>query len=118
MTDPCQTQGCRAPYNIGCRVVDNQAECVCPSCSNTRRPVCATDGVQDLNECHLRRQACQGDMKSVAVAKQGPCGMSAFHFSVSLAFTKLVCIVSVSMVRRTYLSCYHLSDVILFLVSR
>ena len=82
ITDPCRTQGCRAPYNIGCRVVDNQAQCICPTCFNTRRPVCATDGVQDLNECHLRSQACQGDIKGVAVAKQGPCGTFSIHLVV------------------------------------
>ena len=97
-------------------MVDNQAECICPTCFNTRRPVCATDGVQDLNECHLRRQACQGDMKSVAVAKQGPCGMSAVHYSVTLAFTELVCIVSVSMVRRTCMSTYYFSDLLFLIV--
>ena len=72
--DLCLTQGCRAPYNIGCKVVDNKVQCICPTCSNIPRPVCATDGVQDLSECHMRRQACQGDI-AVAVAKQGPCGM-------------------------------------------
>ena len=59
--------------------MDNKAQCVCPTCSNTLGPVCATDGVQDLSECHLRQQACQGDMP-VAVAKQGTCGMFAIQF--------------------------------------
>ena len=78
LTDPCQTQGCSAPYNIGCRVVDNKPQCICPTCPNIRRPVCASDSVQDLSECHLRQQACLGDV-TVAVAKQGPCGMFATH---------------------------------------
>ena len=65
--------GCSALYNLGCRVVDNQAECICPTCDNTRNPVCASDGVQDLNECHLRKQACEGDIVAF-VAKSGPCG--------------------------------------------
>ena len=58
--------------------MDSKAQCVCPTCSNIPRPVCATDGVQDLNECHLRRQACQGDIL-VAIAKQGTCGMMIIH---------------------------------------
>ena len=60
MADPCQIEGCSASYNIGCRVVNNTAECVCPSCPNLRRPICASDDVQDLTECHMRRQACLG----------------------------------------------------------
>ena len=38
-----------------------------------RRPVCASDGVQDLSECHMRQQACQANV-TVVVVKQGPCG--------------------------------------------
>ena len=38
-----------------------------------RRPVCASDDVQDLTECHMRQQACEGNF-NVTVAKQGPCG--------------------------------------------
>ena len=73
LADPCQTEGCSAPYNIGCEVINNTATCVCPTCPNLRRPVCASDDVQDLSECHMRRQACLGDM-SVTVSTQGPCG--------------------------------------------
>ena len=65
--------GCSAPYNLGCRVVDNQAECICPTCPDLPRPVCASDDVQDLTECHMRQQACRADM-NVTVAKEGPCG--------------------------------------------
>lgn len=75
VADPCETQGCRAPYNVGCRVVDNKAQCICPTCANISRPVCASDDVQDLSECHLRRQACEGDIV-VYTAKRGPCGRS------------------------------------------
>lgn len=71
--DPCVASGCNVPYNIGCRVVGNKAVCICPTCPNTLKPVCASDSVQDLSECHLRRQACQGNI-TVTVAKQGPCG--------------------------------------------
>ena len=71
--DPCMTEGCSAPYNVGCRVVDNKAQCICPTCPNIRRPVCASDGVQDLSECHMRQQACLADVR-VTVAKQGTCG--------------------------------------------
>ena len=77
-SDPCKTEGCDAPYNLGCRVVDNQAECICPNCPTERRPVCASDGVQDLSECHLRSQACQGNI-NVSVVKQGPCGRFVIH---------------------------------------
>ena len=59
--------------------MDDKAQCVCPACSNIPRPVCATDGVQDLSECRLRQQACQGDLP-VAVAKQGTCGMFTIQF--------------------------------------
>ena len=71
--EPCQTEGCRAPYNNGWRVGDNKAECICPTCPNIRRPVCASDGVQDITECHMKQQACLGNI-SVTVEKQGPCG--------------------------------------------
>ena len=72
--DLCETRGCSAPYNIGCRVVDNQPQCICPTCPNLRRPVCASDDVQDLTECHLKQQACLGNIP-VTVVKQGPCGV-------------------------------------------
>ena len=71
--DPCVTPGCNAPYNVGCRVLNNRAQCICPTCSNVLRPICASDGVQDQSECNMRRQACQGDIR-VTVIKQGPCG--------------------------------------------
>ena len=54
-------------------MVDNKAQCICPTCPNTLRPACASDDVQDLSECHLKRQACQGNI-NVTVSKQGPCG--------------------------------------------
>ena len=75
--------------------MDNKAQCICPTCSNIPRPVCATDGVQDLSECHLRRQACQGDLP-VAVAKQGPCGMftiQLFMVAYFLVFLTRLCII-------------------------
>ena len=72
--------GCIAPYNLGCRVVDNQAQCICPTCPNLRSPVCASDDVQDLTECHMKRQACLGNI-SVTVANQGPCGKFAVHYT-------------------------------------
>ena len=56
-------------------MVDNQAQCICPTCPNISRPVCASDDVQDMSECHLRRQACQGDMV-VFTVKPSPCGTS------------------------------------------
>ena len=71
--DPCKTDGCSAPYNVGCRVVGNKAQCVCPSCPNVRSPVCASDDVQDLSECHMKRQACEMDI-AVTVDKRAPCG--------------------------------------------
>ena len=58
--------------------MDNQAECICPTCDDTRNPVCASDGVQDLNECHLRKQACEGDIVAFVV-KNGPCGKPTMH---------------------------------------
>ena len=73
--DPCLTEGCNAPYNIGCRVVNNTAECICPPpCPIIRSPICASDDVQDLSECHMRRQACLADL-NVTVDKRDPCGM-------------------------------------------
>jgi len=77
-SDPCVTDGCRAPYNTGCRVVNKTAQCICPTCPNVRRPVCASDDVQDLSECHLKQQACGMDI-AVTVAKQAPCGMFGIH---------------------------------------
>ena len=73
LADRCKTKGCSAPYNVGCRVVNNKAQCICPTCAMIRRPVCASDDVQDLTECHMRQQACEGNF-NVTVAKQGPCG--------------------------------------------
>ena len=73
ITDPCKTIGCKAPYNIGCRVVGDSAECVCPICPNTLSPVCTSDGVEDRSECFMKRQSCLTD-ELVTVAKAGPCG--------------------------------------------
>ena len=75
--DPCKTEGCNAPYNVGCRVVNNRAQCICPTCPNILKPVCASDDVQDLSECQLRQQACGMDI-AVTVAKQAPCGTCLF----------------------------------------
>ena len=75
----------------------NKAECVCPTCPNTLKPVCASDRVQDLSECHLRRQACQGNI-TVTVTKQGPCGMSVNNLMVieTLVFTRSVLLLNVT----------------------
>ena len=35
--------------------------------------MCASDGAQDKSECHLRQQACKGNV-TIHVAKQGTCG--------------------------------------------
>ena len=71
--DPCKTVGCKAPYNVGCRTINNTAECICPTCPDTLNPVCTSDDVQDRSECHMKRQSCiSGDL--VTVAKTGPCG--------------------------------------------
>ena len=73
-TDPCKTVGCKAPYNVGCRVVDNSAECICPTCPDTSSLVCTSDDVQDRSECFMRKQSClSGEL--VTVEKSGPCGM-------------------------------------------
>lgn len=71
--DPCKTEGCNAPYNIGCRAVNNKAQCICPTCPNILKPVCTSDHVQDLSECHMKKQACELKI-DVAVEKRGPCG--------------------------------------------
>ena len=75
-TDVCKTVGCNAPYNEGCRVVNNAAECICPVCSDPPTPatlVCTSDAVEEP-ECLMRRQSCLiGD--PVTVAKRGSCGM-------------------------------------------
>lgn len=72
-TDPCESSGCRAPYNIGCRVVENQAECICPLCPDVLKPVCSNDGVQDRSLCNIRRQSCLGNKVAYSI-KTGPCG--------------------------------------------
>nr|XP_058971731.1 uncharacterized protein LOC131798056 isoform X6 [Pocillopora verrucosa] len=70
--DPCAAIGCKAPYNIGCRNVNNTAECICPTCPYIDSPVCTSDEVQDMSACFMRRQSClSGDL--VTVAKNGPC---------------------------------------------
>ena len=71
--DPCKTINCSAPYSLGCRVVNDTAECICPDCPDTVSPVCTSDDVQDRSECLMKRQSCiTGDL--VTVAKSGPCG--------------------------------------------
>ena len=75
--DPCKTEGCNAPYNIGCRAVNNKAQCICPTCPNILRPVCTSDHVQDLSECHMKKQACELNI-DIAVEKRGACGMLGF----------------------------------------
>ena len=62
-------------------MVDYRARCICPTCPNISRPVCASDDVQDQSECHLRRQACLGDMV-VYTAKRSPCGKSILLYKV------------------------------------
>ncbi|KAJ7380110.1 hypothetical protein OS493_010821 [Desmophyllum pertusum] len=84
LPDPCTTEGCNAPYNVGCRVVNNKARCICPTCPTILKPVCASDDVQDLSECHLRQQACGMDI-DVNVAKQAPCDKEC-HAVVDIAF--------------------------------
>ena len=89
---------------------------MCPTCVNTRRPVCATDGVQDLNECHLRRQACEGDIKGVAVAVEEPCGIVIIQLVVMLIFSNIftsltVCVLKEVMRKITDHSKYFLSFV-------
>lgn len=83
--DPCKTEGCNAPYNIGCRVVNNKAQCICPTCPNILKPVCASDHVQDLSECHMKRQACELNI-DVAVEKRAPCGTLGFFELISYTF--------------------------------
>ena len=61
--------------------MDNTAQCICPTCPNILKPVCASDGVEDLSECHLERQACQGNV-NVSVAKRTSCGALIVHFSI------------------------------------
>ena len=68
-------------------MINNTAECICPTCSNTRRPVCASDDVQDVSECHLRQQACLGNI-SITVDKQGPCGKFAILLLLLLLFER------------------------------
>ena len=72
-SDPCQTKSCDAPYNVGCRVKGVRPQCVCPTCPELLRPICASDDVQDLTECHMRKQACSAYL-NITVDKQGPCG--------------------------------------------
>ena len=83
--DPCQTEGCNAPFNLGCQVVGNTSQCICPSCPFIRSPICATDDVQDLSECHMKQQACLADL-NITVAKQGPCGTYIYPFFYLLRF--------------------------------
>ena len=77
LADPCETEGCKAPYNMGCKVVDDKAECICPTCPETIRPVCASDDVQDPSECILRRRACLTSTR-IGVNRRAACGMSHF----------------------------------------
>ncbi|XP_027057449.1 collagen alpha-1(XII) chain-like isoform X1 [Pocillopora damicornis] len=70
--DACEILPCKAPHNIGCRVVDSQSECICPTCPATSSPVCASDDVQDTSECFTKRQACLTSTP-ISVARRSPC---------------------------------------------
>lgn len=63
--------------------MDNTAQCICPTCPDILKPVCASDDVQDQSECHLQRQACQGNI-DVSVAKKTSCGVFLFLSSYIL----------------------------------
>ncbi|XP_022803424.1 collagen alpha-6(VI) chain-like isoform X2 [Stylophora pistillata] len=70
--DACEIFPCKAPHNIGCRVVDDESECICPSCPASSSPVCATDDVQDISECFTKRQACLTSTP-INIATRAPC---------------------------------------------
>lgn len=70
--DPCETHPCKAPYNIGCRVVNDESECICPTCPASSNPVCASDDVQDPSECFTRREACLTS-NQISVASRTAC---------------------------------------------
>ena len=75
---------------MGCEVVDDKAECICPTCPATLRPVCASDDVQDPSECTLRRQACL-TLTRISVNRRAACGMSRFFDTLEVYQVLLKC---------------------------
>ena len=62
--DPCEGHKCTAPYNIGCKAINEKPVCQCPPpCPEIRpRPyVCASDDETYKSRCHMERHSCLTD---------------------------------------------------------
>lgn len=84
LSDPCEIDGCNAPYNLGCTNIDGEAVCICPTCEDTIDSVCSSDDVQDRNLCEVKRQSCLVG-KEIQVVQPSPCGKFSL-FKIKFAF--------------------------------
>ena len=88
VTDVCETTDCVAPEVCNPDKYSGSYTCEtdgeCPSeCAVEYRPVCGSDCTTHINECFMRKMACQKGKKGVYVVSQGPCSFrpESIHFT-------------------------------------
>ncbi|GIY16287.1 kazal-like domain-containing protein [Caerostris darwini] len=59
-------------YGALCLMKRRHPVCQCAECAEEFDPVCGTDGISYINECKLRKEACE-QRKKIAIAYQGLC---------------------------------------------
>lgn len=70
--EPCAYKECG--FGESCVVENGHGICRCPEkCSSTYSPICGSDEVSYVNECHLRRFACQ-HQAPIRIKRIGECG--------------------------------------------
>lgn len=65
-----------------CVVINSRPTCQCPrasNCSSKRDPVCGSDGMVYLSECHMRVASCEAGLL-ITVNNKGVCGMLNLFF--------------------------------------
>ena len=85
--DPCFDQSCT--YHAECIVEQGLPKCVCLSnCPNTSSPICGSDGVTYDNDCAMKRESCNKQLR-ITVSSRGHCGE--FRFAVLLPYYTTPC---------------------------